>query len=114
MRHAYAAVRGGMADILAFMHGDTRPGNALHIGHRRIAIDVRAMKHLFLDDAEDTERRRMVGYAGGDRGVGDMDAVAVPMQLLLIDRNENLLRAFRDTRERVLACGFRGFRLMRF
>jgi hypothetical protein len=66
MRHADAAMRGRVADIRAFMHGDARPGDALHVRHRRIAVDVRTMEELFLDDAEDAERRRMARYAGGD------------------------------------------------
>ena len=43
-----------------------------------------------------------------------MDAVAVEMQLLLIDRNENLLRPFRDSAERVFALGLGGRWFVRF
>jgi hypothetical protein len=43
-----------------------------------------------------------------------MHAVAVDMQLLLIDGNENLLRSFSDIAERLFARGIGGFRLMRF
>ena len=63
---ADAAMRGRVTDILAFMHSDARPGDALHERHRRITVDVRAVENLFLDDAEDAEGCRMSGYAGGD------------------------------------------------
>jgi hypothetical protein len=43
-----------------------------------------------------------------------VDAVTVEMQLLLIDRNENLLRAFRNLDGRFLAGAIGGFRLVRF
>lgn len=43
-----------------------------------------------------------------------MHAIAVDMQLLLIDRNENLLRPFRDIAERVFALGLGGARFGRF
>src|SRR5215469_14624039 len=43
-----------------------------------------------------------------------MHAVAVEMQLLLIDRNENLLRPFRNFDGRFFAGAIGGFRLVRF
>ena len=53
-----------------------------------------------LDHAEYAERREMAGHAGRDQRIGDVHAVAVEMQFLLIDGNENLQRPFRDIAER--------------
>ena len=47
MRHADAAVRSAMADVLALVERDARPGDALHEWHRRAAVDVRAVKTCF-------------------------------------------------------------------
>ena len=47
----------------ALVHGDTRPGEALHEWHRRAAIDVRVVPALFFEDREDARRRRMPGNA---------------------------------------------------
>ena len=106
VRHADAAMRCPMADIFALMQRDARPGDALHEGHRRIAVDIGAVEDLFLDDAEDAQRGRQAGHAGGDRGVRDVRAVAVEMQLLLIDGNEDLQRTLRNIAERFLADVF--------
>jgi len=100
MRHADAAMRRSMADTFAFVHGDARPGDALHVRHRRTAVDVRAVEDLFLNDAEDAQRRRQARHSGRDRRIRDMHAVAVKVQLLLIDRNENLQRPFLNLAER--------------
>jgi len=43
-----------------------------------------------------------------------VDAVAVEVQLLLIDRNENLLRPFRNIADRFFAPTIGGFRFVRF
>ena len=42
------------------MQRDPRPGDALHVGHGRAAVDVLAMPSALADDAEHAERRRMI------------------------------------------------------
>src|SRR5262249_16093198 len=84
-RQADAAMRWRVADMFSIVHGEGGRGDALHVGHRRIAVDVRAMKDLLLDDAEDAERRWMARHASGDGSVRNMDAIAVQVELLLID-----------------------------
>ena len=101
MRHANTAVRSRMAQIKAFMKSHTRPGEALHERHRCIAIDVGAMLALFLDDIENAERRRMLRYSGCNRRIGYVRAVAVEMQLLLVDGNDDLQRALWNSFGRV-------------
>ena len=58
VRHADAAMRCRMADIFALMQRHARPGDALHEGHRRVAVDIGTVEDLLLDDAEHAERRR--------------------------------------------------------
>ncbi len=96
-------MRSLMADARAFMQGHARPGDALHVGHRRVIVDVGMMIAVALDHAEHAERSEMAGHAGRNRRIGDVHAVAVKMQSLLIDRNEDFQRAFRNVAERKLA-----------
>src|SRR5580692_2027681 len=100
MRHADAPMRGAMADVLAFMERYARPGDALHERHRRAAVDIGPVKDLLLDDVKDTERSRQAWHASRHRRIGDVLAVAVDMQLLLIDRNDDFNWPFRDIAER--------------
>ncbi len=53
---ANAAVRGRISRQVARMQRDAGPGDALHVRHRGVAIEIGAMPDLFADDAE---------YAGG-------------------------------------------------
>ena len=46
-RQADAAVRGRTAGHDALMHRDTRPGDALHVGHRRAAVEIRLVEICF-------------------------------------------------------------------
>ena len=57
--HADAAMGSRIAREHAGMHGDARPGNPLHVGHRRAAVDIGVVKFVLLNDAEDAHRRRM-------------------------------------------------------
>ena len=79
-----------MAKILTLMQG--RPGDALHIRHRRAAVDVGFVVALPADDAEDAHRGGMARYAGRDRRVRYVLPVAVEVQLLLVDGNDDLQR----------------------
>ena len=75
----------------------------MHIGHRCAAVDVGAVVQALLNHAEDAERRRMIGDAGGDQRIGHVHPVAVEMQFLLIDGNDDLQRPFRNMPEWLLA-----------
>ena len=44
----------------------------------------------------------MLGHSGRDQRVGDMHAVAVEMKRLLVHRDNDLQRPFRDIAERIL------------
>jgi len=114
MRHADAAMRRSMADTFAFVHGDAGPCDTLHVRHRRTAVDVRAVEDLFLNDAENAQRRRQARHSGRDRSIRDMHAIAIKVQLLLIDRNENLQRPFLNLAERLPVDAIGGFWFMGF
>ena len=88
-----------MAQIAAFVQRDTRPGDALHEGHRRAAIDVRVVQTVLLNDAENADRRGMPGHAGCDQRFRHFGSVAVKVQLLLIDGNDDLQRPLRNLPE---------------
>ena len=103
MRHPDAAVRRRMAQIHALVQGDARPGDALHEGHRRIAVNIRVMEAILLDDAEHAHRSRMLGHAGRNGRIRHLHAVAIEMEALLIDGDENLQRTARDISERIFA-----------
>jgi len=99
LRQADAAVRGRMAEILTLMQGDAGQGNPLHEGHRRAAVEIGFVVALLVDDAEHAHRRRMPRYSGRDRRVSDMRSVAVEVELLLADRNDDLQRPGRNIAE---------------
>ncbi len=44
----------------------------------------------------------MLGHSGRDQRVGDMHAVAVEMKRLLVHRNDDLQRPFRNIAEGIL------------
>ena len=46
-RHADAAMRRPMADIFTLVERDTGPGDALHVRHRRVAVDIGAVEDRF-------------------------------------------------------------------
>ena len=52
--HPDAAVGRRIPRQLAAVECDARPGDALHVRHEGIVIDVRVVVRLFLDDTEDT------------------------------------------------------------
>ena len=59
-------MRGGVAWQSALVHGDAGPGEALHVGHGRVVIEVGTVDALFADDAEDAVRCWVIGHAGRD------------------------------------------------
>src|SRR5262245_7522594 len=85
----------------ALMHRDTRPGDALHVGHWRAAVDVRLVIDALLEDRENALRRRMTRHAGGYSGLGDRHAAGIERELLLFDRDDDVQRS----RRQLFWCG---------
>ena len=75
----------GYAGQHALMHRHARPGDALHEEHRRVAVDVRPVKAVLLDDAEYAHRGRVAGRAGRNRRLRHADAIAVKRKALAAD-----------------------------
>ena len=73
----------------AGMHCDTRPGDALHKGHRRAAVDVGVMHFVLLDDAEHPHRGCMTLHARGHRTFREESVGVVDPDILLIDRDRD-------------------------
>ena len=55
--HPDTAVRRRISRQRTTMESDARPGDALHVRHVGIVIQVRVVLGFFLDDAEDAGRR---------------------------------------------------------
>ena len=68
----------------------SRPGDALHVGHRGAAIDIRAVPSFFADHAEDAERRWMTLNSSRDRRACDQRAVVIKRELLVCDGDDDL------------------------
>ena len=94
-RKADAAVRGRMPRHDALMHRDAGPGDALHVGHRRAAVEIGLVVDALFQDAEHALRRRMTGHAGRDLRMRDRHAAGIERQLLLLDRDDDVQRAGR-------------------
>ena len=71
------------------MKGDTRPGNALHERHRGIAVEIRFVPFLLLDDAEKAGRCRMALHARRNRRTRDRRAIVIHGHVLAADRNRD-------------------------
>src|SRR4029453_10162647 len=95
VRHANAAMRGRIARQHAFVQRHPGPGDALHVWHRRIAVEVGPVVAVLLDDAEDARRRRTAGHAGGDRPPRPAAAIAKERDFLAADGNDDLQRTLR-------------------
>src|SRR6516225_6626748 len=98
-RGSDATVRCRVAGQDALMKGHTRPGDALHVRHRRAAVEVGMVIAVLLNHAEHTHRRRMTGHAGRNRALRDAHSVAVERDFLRADVDGNLQRAFRHLAE---------------
>ena len=94
-RHADAAMRRRIAREHAGMHGDARPGDPLHVRHRRAAIDVGMVQLVFLDDAENAHRGRMTLHARGNRSFREEAVGVVDLQALFLDRDRDDQRSLR-------------------
>ena len=98
---------GRMARHHALVHGDTRPGDALHERHRRAAVDVRMVVAVLLDHAEDAHRRGVPGHARRHRPRHDGRSVVIDGDVLAADRDHDDQRTCRRLR-RLLLGGFLG------
>ena len=94
-RHADAAMRGGVSGQCAGVQGDARPGDPLHVGHRRAAVDVGAVHLVLLDDAEHAHRGRVTLHARRHRAFREQAVGVVDADFLLVDRNGDDQRALR-------------------
>ena len=100
-RQPDAAVRRRIAGQPALVHRHARPGDALHVGHRRVAVEVGAVMQVLLDHAEHALRRRMAGHAGRDRRMRERLAVGIDGEPLLLDRDQDAERACRHLLRRL-------------
>ncbi len=70
----------------AEMHGDARPCDALHKGHRRGGVDIRSVIPLAADDSENSLRRWVARDPRRYRRAGDEPLVVVYGDTLVGDR----------------------------
>ena len=92
---ADAPVRGRIAGQHARVHGNARPGDALHERHRRAAVDVGVMIPVLLDHAEHAGWRRVTRHAGRNAALR-MEAVgAVDRDALLGNGYDDEVRLWR-------------------
>lgn len=68
---------------VARMHGDSSPGEPLHVRHRGVVIFLRVVCFLFLENGEYAARRSVALRAGAYAGATDQDAVAINIHHLL-------------------------------
>src|SRR5215471_7587805 len=62
---------------LARVHGDTGPGEPLHVRHRGVVILFRVMRLLLLENVEYPRRRGVALPAAADTRTADENAVAI-------------------------------------
>ena len=92
-RQPDAAVGGRIAGHHAGVQRHARPGDALHEGHRRAAVDVGAVVAALGDHAEHAGRRRKTALARGNGALGDQALGPVDRDALLADRDDGEQRA---------------------
>src|SRR5262245_12638950 len=78
------------------------PRDALHIRHRGIAVEVRAVPSFLADDAEHAERGRMAWHARRHGRACDQRTIVINRDPLVGDRDDDLERALWSVR-----CGRR-------
>ena len=66
------------------MERDAGPRDAFHEGHRRIVVTVGIVLSLFLQDAEDSDRRLVACPPGGNRSTQDGSVRIIDGDLLLL------------------------------
>src|SRR5262249_18953709 len=88
----------------SFVQRDAGPSDALHIGHRRIAVEVGAVIAVFLDHAEDARGCCIAAHARRHWTLCDANAVVVKRDTLTPDRNDDLQRPLRRSAEVLPQC----------
>jgi hypothetical protein len=110
--HANAAMRRRISRQSTTVERNARPGEALHVGHEGIIVEVRVVIRVLLDDAEDPGGRLASPLATRHRrtkypaiGVVDGD----PLALQRNDRQDRLASGARfDGFDRALVAAFCG------
>ncbi len=97
-RHADAAVRGGIAGQRARVQRDPGPGDALHVRHGGIVVEVGVVLHLLLQDAVDAGRRLVAGPARGNWRPHDPAVGVVEGDALAAERHHRQHRRARRPR----------------
>ncbi len=87
-RHPDTAMRGRMSWQDAAVERDARPGDALHVGHVGIVIDVRVVFRFFLDDGEDPGGRLASLLAARHRRPEDPAIGIIDCDALVAERND--------------------------
>ena len=105
--HADAAVRRRIAGQGAAMQRDARPGDALHVRHPGIVVEVGVVVLVLLDDAEDAGRGLASLDAGRNRRAKNPAVGVVDRHLLALDRHDRHDRLAGIARRRRLG-GARG------
>ena len=88
VRQPDAAVRRRIAGHDAGMQSHAGPGDALHVGHRRIGVDVGAVEPVLLNDGKDAGGRSVPGHAGRHGALRDQPVAAVDPDALLGERDD--------------------------
>ena len=100
--HADAAVRGRIAGQRPAVQRDARPGDALHVRHPGIVIEIGVVVLVLLDDAEDPGRGLASLDAGRNRRAQNPAVGVVDRHLLALERHDRHDRLAGITRRRRL------------
>ncbi len=100
--HPHAAVRGRISGQRPAVQRDAVPGDAQHVRHPGIVIEVRAMVLLLLHDAEDAGWRLASRSSARHRRAQDPAVGVVDGHLLALDRYDRHDRLARVARSRPL------------
>src|SRR5437773_1464264 len=117
VRQANASVAGRVTGKIARVHGNSSPGEPLHVWHRRVVVCFRVMLLLFLEDGENAARGGVTFRARAHGCTAAEGAVAINMHGLLWDAHKHHERtARRELRFPPIlarldcACRFSGWR----
>ena len=88
-RQSHAAMRRRIARQLAGMKCHARPGQPVHVRHRRVVIGRGMVIAILLQDREHAGRRRMAGFAGRTGRDRNADAIAIDMHQLIGQRDDD-------------------------
>jgi len=82
-----------VAGQLARMQRDARPGQPVHVRHRRVVVGRGMVVLVLLQDLEYTRRRSVAEFAGRARRGGDADPIAINIHPLIGQRDDGDDRA---------------------